>query len=767
METDNQVLDLSFELQISAVEDKPNRYRVEVLDSPAGQGHFTTDFDAKAVFVPSEFTQALTRSISRGSTTPSDIYLQATKTLQQFGAALFDAFFQKEVRDLYIQSWTQANVMGKILCIKLRLQDAELANLPWELLYDTQKQKFVCLLNETTLVRFPEAPIPSLVLRVSPPLCILGMVAAPKDLPELNVEKEKQNVEQALKELITWGMVKLEWVQGQTFEALGEILGRQQWHIFHFIGHGGPGQVFFVKPDTQEMDGVSADDLANLLARHASLRMVFLNACDGAKSDEANRGDIFSSTAGTIIRGGIPAVVAMQYSISDVAAVKLARRFYESLAKGLAVDVAMNNVRMELQQQRSAEWAIPALYNRAQDGILFQPQQNLLLSALTRVKPLLKDRRWVWGGLAGLVIVAVLIGGIALASKIQKPTPTLMAAIPTDTPLAATNTDLPPIVPTSTYTVIPAPTDTPVTKPSLTPTAKASHTHTPTLSEPTDTHTPKPPSTQTPTATEPPTITSTPTVTPLASSISDHDIPMVLITAGPFTMGSNKGRPEERPAHQVTLSDYYMDLYEVSNKAYRSCIQAGACKNPRDKTSPSHSDYFTNPKYDNYPVINVTWEQADTFCKWRGGQLPTEAQWEKAASGPKGSLYPWGNSVSGNAGDFANFCDKNCTYGAPDSRFDDGYEDLAPVDAYPEGVSPYGIYNMAGNVWEWVADYYDAGYYAKSPAVDPLGPDSGTVRILRGGGWHLSLVDLNTIRRTSNSPTLYNDYIGFRCVRKP
>jgi formylglycine-generating enzyme required for sulfatase activity len=256
---------------------------------------------------------------------------------------------------------------------------------------------------------------------------------------------------------------------------------------------------------------------------------------------------------------------------------------------------------------------------------------------------------------------------------------------------------------------------------------------------------------------------------------------MVYVPAGEFIMGSDaddvlaecqKFRnyyncdrdlfTDEEPPHQVYLDAYYIDQYEVSNAQYQLCVETGACDPPVNIDSYSRSSYYGDSQYGNYPVIYVNWNQAQAYCEWAGATLPTEAQWEKAGRGTDGRKYPWGNSFNGSN---ANFCDRNCTRAWASQDYDDGYEDTAPVDAYPGGVSIYGAYNLSGNVEEWVNDWYDSSYYQKSPAENPHGPSSGSPRVLRGGSWYYSVYLLHSSSRNAGNPDDRGFTFGFRCSR--
>ena len=216
---------------------------------------------------------------------------------------------------------------------------------------------------------------------------------------------------------------------------------------------------------------------------------------------------------------------------------------------------------------------------------------------------------------------------------------------------------------------------------------------------------------------------------------------MIWIPAGPFLMGNNGNEPykptAELPQHSVYLSGYWIGKYEVTRGEYRRFMAATGRAAPRywdayqDWSSP-YDDGNGFTQTEDHPVVGVTWYDAEAYCAWAGGHLPTEAQWEKAArwTGSYPNVYPWGNAWD--AEKCNNFYDHNPAGG--------GYEryQTAPVGSYPSGASPYGLQDMAGNVWEWCRDWYSSGYYSVSPTTDPQGPSSGSYRVLRGGSWNLS-----------------------------
>ena len=297
------------------------------------------------------------------------------QAVQDFGRALFGALFTEDVRGLYDASRLKAMQEGKDgVRLRLRILSPKLAALPWEYLYDARQGSYLCLARTTPLVRYPEVEQPITPLRVTPPLRILGMIASPSDQDVLDVEREKERMRRALKDLEAHGLVQLEWLPGQTWRDLQRAMRvGGPWHIFHFIGHGGFGQgegVLALADENGKTHLLSATQLGYLLANHTSLRLVVLNACEGARGDSH---DLFSSTAATLARRGIPAVLAMQYDITDRAAVEYTRTFYESLADQLPVDAALGEARaaIHLGIHNSLEWGTPVLYMRAPDGLLF------------------------------------------------------------------------------------------------------------------------------------------------------------------------------------------------------------------------------------------------------------------------------------------------------------------------------------------------------------------------------------------------------------
>jgi eukaryotic-like serine/threonine-protein kinase len=241
----------------------------------------------------------------------------------------------------------------------------------------------------------------------------------------------------------------------------------------------------------------------------------------------------------------------------------------------------------------------------------------------------------------------------------------------------------------------------------------------------------------------------------------------VFIPDGNVRMGGMdaNSKPNEAPTHEVTLTAFWMDKLEVTNGMYALCLQAGACQPPIKFTSASHPSYFNDPAFTDYPVVMVRWRDAQAYCTWAGRRLPTEAEWERAARGDDYRIFPWGDTRPDNSL----------------SNFNYNVGDTTKVGSFPAGASPFGILDMAGNVWEWVADYYDAGYYAMSGTLNPTGPAqpgaAGALRVIRGGSYQNEENDLRVSGRgyalggddkaPLNSDRYNgeaNNHIGFRCA---
>lgn len=366
---------LDFELEIST--GSSQEYPVNIIRSPAGEAreimHFPYDEQTLEKWL--QILQNIIYDSCKGGSS-----LMNNQKVQDFGQELFNSLFVGEIRNRFDVSLERARMENKGLRLKLRIRPPELAALPWEILFDTRQAEYLCLNNNILVLRYLEIPQTIKSLSVKPPLRILGMIAIPGDLDALDINKEKQLIENATKKLQEDGLVELTWLEGQTWRDLARAMRTGTWHIFHFIGHGefdkstGKGLVALAGEDGQA-HLFSAVELGRLLADHQQLRLVILNSCKGAKGGE---GDLFSSTASILIQRGIPAVLAMQYKISDRAAIEFSHSFYEALADGLPVDAAAAEARkaISIALSNSVEWITPVLHMRSPDGRIFDKIRN-------------------------------------------------------------------------------------------------------------------------------------------------------------------------------------------------------------------------------------------------------------------------------------------------------------------------------------------------------------------------------------------------------
>lgn len=228
---------------------------------------------------------------------------------------------------------------------------------------------------------------------------------------------------------------------------------------------------------------------------------------------------------------------------------------------------------------------------------------------------------------------------------------------------------------------------------------------------------------------------------------------------------------EEQPAHRIILDDFWFDRTEVTNSQFAAFLNERGNQEEGGETwlnvdgedcriENREGRFQPANGYEDHPVVEVTWYGAAAYCEWAGGRLPTEAEWEYAARGPEGYEYPWGDTFDGTR---LNYCDVNCGHSnLSDTDYDDGYAETAPVGSYPDGTSWCGTLDMAGNVWEWVADWYEP--YTSGEQVNPEGPSSGYFRVVRGGSWNYDQRRARCTYRRRNHPYFSRPNLGFRCA---
>ena len=728
------------------IESAGKKYRARVIDSPAG--HAFVKFNLP--FSNLELENFILR-MGKSRVGARRLNSDQMETAKQVGGLLFKAIFKETVNTCFQRSKDIALDQERGLRVRLRIDVPEFHCFPWEYLYDTQTYQFLALSRETPIVRYLELSYSMRPLQVKPPINILVMISCPEGYPQLDVEKEWENLNTALTPLISRGLVNLERLENSTISALQQHLRRGNYHIFHFIGHGS----FLL----QKQDGilllsdeigsrgrpVSGQYLGTILHDHRSLRLVVLNACEGACTSPE---DPHAGIAQTLLRQGIPAVIAMQSEIFENAAITFAREFYGAIADGYPVDAAVSEARKAIYASgNDTEWGTPVLFMYSPNGKVFDlDRPQILKTEINRFsnepviekpekkgslrmfssrlpkKPPGFSRMWFVGSFLTLIII--FLAGYWFQFTLPHPLP-----------------------PTTTLTYEPSQPET------RTPTSLPSATNTAFIVPPAEetitvNYSPKNTNTVTPSL--------TPSSTPIPSEIEDtKGVQMVLIQAGEFIMGNDSGKSDEKPAHTVYLDSYYIDKYEVTNAHYKACEQKGNCIAPKDPGSFQRKNYYNDPKYSDYPVIHVDWGMAQTYCEWRGARLPTEAEWEKAARGMDERIYPWGNEADCRN---ANFRDVRCVR----------LSDTVAVFDFKTGQSFYGVFNMAGNVWEWVQDWYSNSYYREyvdfTTNTPPEGPPDGVFRVIRGGGFSDDWGSLYLSNREGRDPTSPAGHIGFRCV---
>ncbi|MFZ0544249.1 MAG: SUMF1/EgtB/PvdO family nonheme iron enzyme [Candidatus Promineifilaceae bacterium] len=433
------------------------------------------------------------------------------------------------------------------------------------------------------------------------------------------------------------------------------------------------------------------------------------------------------------------------------------------------------------QSRESGSFQTPVNQRLAEESVTVVPGETEIVTApvMSNFGWKRRPRRLPGKGILIVIFLVVFLGGggLALASALRRPEPPPAAAVvvASSTPVPetsepATTASKAPTAVAAVATIRPTetrlqPTETPVT-PTRTATAEPSPTKTAIPASSTPTQLPAKPEPTPPAA--------------LAGAAAvivreKDDMPMLVVPGDTFMMGAPESDEEanfdELPAHEVTLNTFYMDKFEVTVSQYaaflntlgryESACHGFDCAWPRGRIGYTSylleveeedgTTYEAMAGFEDYPINHVSWYGADAYCRAMGARLPTEAEWEYAARGTDGRIYPWGDE-------------------APDETravfFSTAYSDLRPVDALPNGASPFGIFGMAGSMWEWVSDWYSPTYYSESPVDNPQGPEDGDSKVARGGGWpnNDQAARIRSVNRNWHEIVYYSADLGFRCV---
>lgn len=357
----------SLELSIGKI-DASYRIRIPLADGDA------TGVEFKFPFSNLELENFILRmgQSRRGVRRVESPQMQAAKT---FGTRLFESIFSGSVHDVYQDALRSAEQEGNSLRLLLRLSDVpELVNVPWEYIFDPSLERFLALSTDTPFVRYLESPGQIFPFKVQLPLRILVMISSPRKYPQLDVEAEWNILNDALADLIRRGQVSITRLEQPTLPVLQQQLRKEEYHVFHFIGHGtfsdfNEDGLLLLQDEQGAGAPVSGHYLGTLLHDEKSLRLAVLNACEGARTSTS---DPYAGTAQQLVLQGIPAVIAMQFEVSERTAVTFSNEFYRSLADNYPVDAALTEARKAIYTQgQDIEWGIPVLYMRSLDGQLF------------------------------------------------------------------------------------------------------------------------------------------------------------------------------------------------------------------------------------------------------------------------------------------------------------------------------------------------------------------------------------------------------------
>ncbi|GAB4529320.1 MAG: hypothetical protein Kow0063_06290 [Anaerolineae bacterium] len=746
---------LDFEIEIGAGHGR--EYPLAVTHSPAGEAYATMHFPYDASALEKRLV-VLQNALLGPDGGPHHFPSPEELVVRNLGRDLFDALFPGQVRHYLEQSMEQASREDKGLRFKLRFQPPDLTALPWEFLYHPGQAEYICLARNVSLVRHLELPRAVPPLSLSPPLRVLGMLASPGELKPQEVAREKERLETALQSLQARGLVELTWLEGRTWPHLQEAMRDGDWHVFHFLGQGdfsrrdrfGDRGFLALPGEEGETHRLSPADLARLLASHASLRLVLLNARQGTQAALLRK--IFTSTASLLVRQGMPAVLTVPYQLTDQSAIKLYRVFYEALALGVAVDAALAGARhaVDFAVANTLEWGAPVLFMGAPDGLIFSPlgadQSEVEEEPYQPVVPV------------EVVGEVEMPAPVEVAPEVQIPTPaeTTETPAPLETPAetpisvgVVEGVETPAETPDSGEAAegVETPTPLEVTGEVQSPVTVETTTE---VETPVEVLEPEPAPPAPARAAEKVSGKPGPAPKPAARVPQPLEPELVLIPAGEFLMGSDpekdgRAYEDEQPQHRVYLPDYHIGRTPVTNAQYAVFVEASGYKPPRhwvDGKLPAGRE--------DYPVAYVSWDDAMAYCRWLSKKnrqpyrLPSEAEWEKAARGSEGRIYPWGDTWEPGR------CNSH----------EAGQDDTTRVDAYLEGASPYGVLDMAGNIWEWTGSLYRP--YPYDPNDGREDPKTFGRRVLRGGAFYSGARRVRCAYRDSGDANDWRGNYGFR-----
>ncbi|MFO0606375.1 MAG: SUMF1/EgtB/PvdO family nonheme iron enzyme [Polyangiales bacterium] len=588
--------------------------------------------------------------------------------LDALGRMLAAAIFQGEIRSRYDRA------LGSKRPIRMRLHvPDDLAHVPWEVTKTADGKEFIALSGTQHIVRVSDAArAPSTVGGVK--LRVLALAAVPKDLPHLEVDTEGKWLKGVLEPLMAAGLVDVTWIEDGREDKLRERIIEASWDVFHFAGHGEVGSVSCCGTDGAQ-DTVTAEELARLL-KTSGIKLVVLNSCKGAAGSVV---DAIASTARGLSEKGIPAVVAMQYAISDGSALEFTRWFYKALAARKTLEEAVAAARDSMAKRGGREWATPVVFLNRADGVFLRENAGNEGGGLGGWR--------LWLTLALVVILAA--AGLAVIGVFRKNIGSRADGGPT-----ALLTD----AASSSLDVSEARGDA---------------------------------------------------ATEVAADVPGAECPpgYVYIREGHVYLQADASTT-------VPVGAYCIGIGEVTVREYAVCVEAGYCRDLSGTScsGPLHSTWNQRNVWGwQYPLNCVTWIEASTYCHFVHGELPTEPQWKRAGRDESPRVYPWGNDrmLQGRV----NACGLECYTRqgrTPAYPYDDGKPSVAPPQSF-SGESPFGVFDLSGNLWEWT---YPTDLQR-----------SQNRRPYRGGSWSSTdPAQLTLDAEDANEGDKRWAHLGFRCA---
>ena len=757
---------LNFDLSLSGDE---NQYRAKVTESPAGHAslNFTLPFSKAEL---NNFIQ--TTSQNRSNTRSLDLEPSDIQTVETLGNKLFSCLITGEIAERFRTSLAIADTQDKGLRIRFGFSDAPtLIDIPWELLFDSANKKYIGLSNKTPIIRKLDLATLPRLRQIHGCLQVLVMISSPKDHSPLNVEQEWQQINEATAELQKTNRIALTKIE-PSLTSLQSELRNDDYHVFHYIGHGGFDKatndgVLVLEDSERNGHIVTAQDLGTMLHDESSLQLAFLNSCHGARTSIA---DPFAGVGQTLLQNGMPAVIAMQFEITDDAAITFSSELYSALTVGYSIERAVAEGRKAISiSVNKIEWATPVLYTSLEGGALIHrgessskkveakktPESKDVGSSTKKMNTvnilktkILRPRNKNKAIVLGLLVVILATGvyssflsrvgveasriakeeSIAAKNRAEQKSKaakeTAEAARLAEEKRLAKEKEAVRLANKKSMAVIML-----AAQKSREEKAKIEAAR---LAE------------------------SKRLIEEAKIALNkmykqelklEDNITLMPIPLGDFVMGSSSGSDREQPVHKVTLSKpFWMSKTEITIEQFDLYA----------KKTKQYFSYWSDSK--SSPMTDVNWFDTQRYVKWLSKnnslelqcRLPSEAEWEYAARAGSNTEYPWGNEIGEN-----NANCRGCKKQLDEPK-------VVNVGSFPE--NSWGLQDMQGNVWEWVQDTWHKNYTGAPEKGEAWEEEDEGMRMVRGGSWYSSPSDVRSAYRHAYSPFMRDQFLGFRIV---